>query len=218
MADQLMSVDSFSRDNLLAGDFPIVTEEITLLMGENRTRGTMLGKITRALADPPYVADGGNTGNGTLSGIAMATDTKIGDYVLECVEAAADGGKFKVIDPDGVRLDDAEVAVSYSNNQIELTVNDGAVDFAVGDKFTITVEEGSGKYKLSVAAAVDGSGIPHRILGEDKDATDEDKVTWAYKTGCFNQNIVTFGAGHTADSVRDDLSAKSMFLKDVMTA
>ncbi len=34
------------RDNLLAGDFPIVTESVTIISGQNLKRGTLLGQIT----------------------------------------------------------------------------------------------------------------------------------------------------------------------------
>ena len=34
------------RDNLLAGDFPIVTDSETIISGQNLVRGTLLGKIT----------------------------------------------------------------------------------------------------------------------------------------------------------------------------
>jgi hypothetical protein len=35
-----------TRDNLVAGDFPMITEELTILSGNNLKRGTVLGKIT----------------------------------------------------------------------------------------------------------------------------------------------------------------------------
>lgn len=38
--------ETFTPDRLQAGDYPVVTEQVTLLSGENRARGTVLGKIT----------------------------------------------------------------------------------------------------------------------------------------------------------------------------
>ena len=109
------------RDNLLAGDFPIVTESITLVSGENRTRGALLGKVTA-----------------------------------------------------------------------------------------------SGKYKLSLSAAVDGSQTPVAILGRDTDASAADVVTVGYFSGEFNQNELTYGTGHTAATVKANLQARSIFLKDTI--
>lgn len=37
---------TFTPDNLLAGDFPIVTGEVTIATGQNIPRGTILGKVT----------------------------------------------------------------------------------------------------------------------------------------------------------------------------
>ena len=34
------------RDNLFAGDFPVVTESITVITGQDLDRGTLLGQIT----------------------------------------------------------------------------------------------------------------------------------------------------------------------------
>lgn len=41
-----MTTETYTPDNLLAGDFPVVTEEVTVITGQNLTRGTVLGKIT----------------------------------------------------------------------------------------------------------------------------------------------------------------------------
>jgi len=49
-------------------------------------------------------ADGGNTGNGTVTGVRGARSHKVGTYTVECVEAATNGGKFEVKDPDGNSL------------------------------------------------------------------------------------------------------------------
>jgi len=38
--------ETFTPDNLIAGDFPRVGEEVTILTGNNLTRGTVLGKVT----------------------------------------------------------------------------------------------------------------------------------------------------------------------------
>lgn len=63
----------------------------------------------------------------------------------------------------------------------------------------------NGKYSLSKTSSSDGSEIPHRILAEDIDATDEDKKAVVYKSGQFNARAIIFGEGHTAESVKDTL-------------
>jgi len=41
-----MAQETFSPDNVIAGDFPLVTDQVTLLSGENLSRGSVLGKVT----------------------------------------------------------------------------------------------------------------------------------------------------------------------------
>ena len=70
----------------------------------------------------------------------------------------------------------------------------------------------SGKHILSLLAAEDGSQTPDVILAEPADAATTDVQAIAYFSGEFNELALTFGAGHTADAVRDGLRAKSIFL------
>ncbi|MCB1723219.1 MAG: head decoration protein [Gammaproteobacteria bacterium] len=72
----------------------------------------------------------------------------------------------------------------------------------------------SGKYTLSASAAGDGSQVPDGILVEATDASGGDAEALVYFRGDFNQNAMTFGTGHTADSVRDGLRGKGITLID----
>ncbi len=108
----------FTPDSLIAGNFPVVSEAITLITGQNLTRGALLGKITA-----------------------------------------------------------------------------------------------SGKYNLSLSAAVDGSETPVAILAKDTDATAADVETVAYEAGEFNDNAITFGTAHTAASVKAGLRDLNIYLK-----
>lgn len=203
----------FNPDNLFAGNVqPVVTGAVTIVSGAGvLVRGTVLGKITKALGAP--VADPGNTGNGTLTGAALGKNAKIGNYVLTCITAAMNGGTFKVIDPDGIRLDDAVVGTAYAG-PVNFIVNDGSVDFVVGDKFTIPVTAGSGKYKTVNSANVDGSGDPEVVLADESvDATAADKPASAYLTGEFNEDKLVFGGTDTKETHRAALRKLGIFLK-----
>jgi len=76
----------------------------------------------------------------------------------------------------------------------------------------------SGKYILSLAAAVDGSQTPAAILAEDVDATGGDKSGIVYVSGDFNENRITYGTGHTADSVRAGLRDLNIYLHKPVSA
>ena len=108
-----------NRDNLIAGDFPLVTEGVTILDGEVLTRGSLLGRITA-----------------------------------------------------------------------------------------------TGKYVLSLSGSSDGSQVPRAILiDKDVEPSGSDQEAGVYITGEFADGEVIFGTGHDADSVRDELREKSIFLK-----
>lgn len=76
----------------------------------------------------------------------------------------------------------------------------------------------SGKYNLSLSTAADGSETPDLILAEDADASGGDVVAVAYSRGDFDENAVTFGAAHTADSVRETLRGKGIVLVPSVSA
>lgn len=70
----------------------------------------------------------------------------------------------------------------------------------------------SGKYVLSLSGASDGSQTPVAILAEDTDAAGGDKATVAYFRGDFDSSAITFGASHTAASVKTALRALNIEL------
>lgn len=76
----------------------------------------------------------------------------------------------------------------------------------------------SGKYNLSLSAAVDGSQTPDLILAEDTDATAADKETIAYEAGVFNTNALTLGAAHTLASIQEGLRAKGIHFQTAASA
>jgi hypothetical protein len=106
-------------------------------------------------------AGGGNTGQGVLSGVALAASPQAGVYTLECVTAATGAAVFSVIDPKGDRLKDAVEAVAYDNGQIAFTIGTDSptTEFVAGDSFTITVTEGAGKLGPLDLTATDGAQI-----------------------------------------------------------
>lgn len=197
---------TYTPDGLIAGSDDPMTRRITLLSGENRARGALLGKITLGAASSAAKA-GGNTGNGTLTMDVtnpVRAGAKAGVYQVRLIAAATNAGTFRVTDPDGFVLGDVAVGATFDND-IKFATADGSTDFAVGDGFDITLAAGSGKYRLSLAAAVDGSQVPLCILAESTDASAADKDTPAYFGGVFDENAIIYGTGHTAGSVREML-------------
>lgn len=88
------------------------------------------------------VPKAGNTGNGTVTGVGVGqAAAKDETWEIECITQAANGGTFKVTGSiSGVQTAQAVVGGAYNSDggELQFTINDGAVDFVVGDKFTIT--------------------------------------------------------------------------------
>lgn len=213
------------QDGLIAGTLPQLGQKVTLLSGEVRTRGALLGKITKGGASSA-AKSGGNTGNGTFvldATTPVRPGAKVGVYTLRCINAATNGGTFRLEDPDGMVLGDFTITGGAGgtvtvDDDIKGVLTDGGTDFVAGDGFDVTVAAGSGKYKLSAAASVDGSEVPDAVLAEDADGTSGDVDALVYTRGDFNQNAMTFGAGHTAASVREGLRDKGIHLIDAQEA
>lgn len=91
------------------------------------------------------VAGIGNVGNGTVSGL-VPNDlfTKTETWTLTCIHTVLHGGIFSVVGSVSGAKGNATVGSAYvsniitpANSEIGLTINNGLVDFAIGDSFTI---------------------------------------------------------------------------------
>lgn len=69
-----------------------------------------------------------------------------------------------------------------------------------------------GAFKLSASASSDGSQAPSGVLVHDADSTGGAVEILYYERGDFNLAAMTFGAGHTADSVREALRDQGITL------
>lgn len=161
--------------------------------------GTVLGKITKGAATGAAVA--GNTGNGTITAApVVAAGAKAGVYRAVCFAVAANAGKFLITDPDGINLGVATVAVEFVGGGLTFTIADGAVDFAAGDSFTVTVAAGSGKYVALNLTGVDGSEIAAGILFDNVNATAGDQEAVVDVRDCeVNGTEITWPTGIDAN-------------------
>ncbi len=217
---QAWNEDNTLKENNLIIGTPIKTIEAVLLSGQNCTRGTLLGKITKS-TPTTGTAKVGNTGNGICGSVSAGSATKLGIYTIRCEDATTEGSEqWGVYTPDGIKLFTAVTDVAYSTTHINFIITAGGTGFAVGDEFTITVTAGSGKYKKALLAANDGSQETDTmaILAEDADATSADVNTIAYIVGDFNETRMTFGTGFTAANVKDALATRGIILRDVIQA
>lgn len=143
--------------------------------------GDVVGKTLTGGAGTA-TAGGSNTGDGTMGTVTVAGNAKTGTYTLKITKAATNAGDFQVVDPEGDVVGLGTVAVAFSGGGLSFTLADGAVDFAVGDTFSIAVT-GTEKIKLAVETATDGSNAFYGVVLEDKSvaATTDTNVVVAFR-------------------------------------
>lgn len=175
----------YSRDN------------ITVLSGENLAAGAVLERVLVG-ASVAGAAAAGNTGNGTIGTLTAGNASQEGVYTAVVVEPAANGGTFVVEDPQGREVGRGNVAAAFTGGGIGFTIADGATDFAVGDRFNITVSAGGFKYREYDPANTDASLAPAGILWDAVDASAADKPGAAITKGAVvNAGELTWFPGAT---------------------
>jgi hypothetical protein len=198
-------------DTLIAGPRAIEAVKRILNAG-NLKRGAVLGAISEAAA---AAVAGTNTGNGTVGTVTLGAGAKQGTYKIIFVEPGTNLGTFIVEDPQGTVIGDGVVGTAFAG-EIGFTITDGATDFVPGDRFHVLVEPDGSAVLLAASAATDGSQDPVGILVHDADATDDPVEVMMYVFGDFNQNALTFGTGHTIETVKAPLRALGIHLVNVL--
>jgi hypothetical protein len=210
---------SYDPRGIVAGDYPLASVPITLAEGQNLPRGAVLGKIRYGAWAFAVTQAGANKHTVAVDADTGVTNPVLGAYsvvnVVAPVANPAAAGKYELRDGTGKFV----ALLTGGVKAHGVTVTDGA-NTAVGDVAYITASRaaGSGQHVLSVAAATDGSEVPDGILVEDTDATDDATATSIYVSGQFDAAMLTYGAGHTAASVRASLAGKPIWIKDAIGA
>lgn len=101
---------------------------------QSAVTGTRAGNGTLTTGLPSGVFRDGNFGLP-----AAVTET----WTLTCTVAATDGGTFSVVGSVSGAQPSATVGTPYDNGKITLTINDGTVDYQVGDQFIFTLTRGA---------------------------------------------------------------------------
>jgi head decoration protein D len=165
--DRLNDVLKWEMENLFS------REKVTIKSGEDLPCGAVIGKI-KTTCPTTGTPDGGNTGDGTCTGVTAGDQVKPGSYTLTCIAEGANAGTFEVKDPDDITLGQATVGVAYDSEEINFTLNDGSEDFDIGDIFTIAVSAGTLKVVRIDFDAVDGSEDAYGFVIAEYDASEAD--------------------------------------------
>lgn len=139
----------------------------TLISGQNLSAGNVLGQILYATPSVPTMV---GTGNAVMSAISLGKSVQLGNYVVTFSGATT----YTVTDPSGNSMPAAAALGAYTNSDINWTITAGGTPAVAGDKFTVVVAAGSGKYTSYLPAAVDGSGVVAGILYQNTNASSAD--------------------------------------------
>jgi hypothetical protein len=190
-------------------------------------KGVIMGLIK--VVAGTVVPDVGNTGDGTVTGFAIAApagDALIGSYNLECTAAVTNGGTFKLEDPNGniiandlVMTAGAGAATTFIVGGLTFIITDGATDFIVGDKFALPVTEVN-KWTIYTEGNVDGSGIASGILPVETVFTGAgDKYRAILIGGEIAKALVTVDAGGSIPlEAIEQLRDAGIILRDAIVA
>lgn len=158
-------------------------EEVSVLAAQNLGVAAVLGKVTAGTVPTTGTADAGNTGNGTCASVTGGTNVQVGTYTITCITVVANGGVFEVTDPYDSVVGIAAVGVAFTSDEINLTLADGAVDFALDDKFTVAVPAGGNQVRAINFTGVDGSANAYGILYAAVDASASGEYTRTFTSG-----------------------------------
>ena len=127
-------------------------------------------------------------GNGKLVSMAvMSTTAPEETWTLTCTAAAADGGTFSVVGSiSGVKAD-ATVGVLYTDGaNIQFQIQDGSVDYAVNDAFTLSTADGARVlYRTVYAGTGNGKVTQMALLSQVAE-------TWTLTCTAISANSGTF--------------------------
>ena len=157
--------------DIVKRDIDSISYETHVVQGTKLVAGEVVGRLNAAVSG---AAATGNTGNGTIGTLSASADAVPGVYELECIATATDGGTFRVKTPLGATLPNATVGSAYTGQQIGFTISDGSTDFALGDKFTVTVSNRERVAKLALSGTT-GAEVAYGVAVQNVDATNEAK-------------------------------------------
>jgi hypothetical protein len=195
---------------------PVHQDEILAAAGAvTYVQGTVLAR--KSVADAVAVTpDGGNTGDGTVTLATVAAGAVVpvvGSYNLECISAVANGGVFKLEDPNGALVANnltmtvgAGAATAFEVAGLSFTITDGAADFVVGDKFGLAVAA-DGDMVAYDRAGAGGAQLPIMVLPLEEVFTGaEDRALRPLIAGRVRRgDLVVHGAGAVTDAEVDML-------------
>lgn len=217
MTTSWLTTDAYSPDRVIVQ--PERYKKVLVASGQDLITGSVMGAANVSCATAG-VAGVSNTGNGVCVTAFPGKFAKFGTYELLCTVLAS--RTFQIKDPDDGLMPNAIAGTPYTSDQINFSLITGATGFETNDAFSIAVEEITDplklQHKLSVSTATDGSQKPCGVAGQKISASGGAVTGIMLTRGVVDQNSLTFGSGHTKNTVCRDLQAVGIDLVNSVTA
>jgi len=174
-----LTITNCDTGSVVCKDGVFRDELLTFSGAGTALEGTLLARklVSDTITATP---DGGNTGDGTCTALSVVTGPVVplvGAYNLECITATANGGTFKLEDPNGALISNtlvmtagAGAATVFEVGGMTFTLTDGATDFAAGDKFALAVTAVN-KMVVFASDGLGGAQFANAVLTYDVTAT-----------------------------------------------
>lgn len=217
----ITNVDIFSLET--DDDAVFRDDTLTFAGADTFAKGTILARRLVATAVTASAVSGG--GNGTVTVASVVTGLVVpiaGVYTLTCITAVANGGVWKLTDPNGAIVADnlvmtagAGAATVFVVGGLTFTITDAGTDFSAGATATLTVVADG---KLVAFDPTLGGGVqtPCAVLTYAvTKAGSGDVPVRVMVGGNVNKNrlVIKSGASITSDNL-DRLRARSIIAID----
>jgi len=217
MATSWLTTDAQSYDHVIVKAERY--EKVLVASGEDLITGSVMGAAWVSCATQG-TAGVSNTGTGVCVTAFPGSKVKLGTYEITCTVEAS--GTFQIKDPEDGLMPNATAGTPYTSDQINFSLVTAATGWETGDAFTIAVSEitdpAALQHKLSVSTATDGSQTAVGVAGAVISGSGGAVTGIMLKRGVADQNALTFGSGHTANTVRADLRKVGIDLVPSVTA
>jgi hypothetical protein len=215
-----LDITNIDNGNICCGGPEEFSDELLTFAGADTfLKGTILARRSDAISVAASAVTG--TGNGTVTAAAVVEGPVVplvGVYQMKCITATANGGTWKLTDPNGATVADnlvmtvgAGASTVFEAAGLTFTITDGSTDFAAGDTATLTVTA-DGKLVPFDPAGAGGVQLPIAVLTYDvtKAGAGDVKVR-ALIAGKVNKDRLVIDAGGTVTaSILDQLRGRGI--------
>lgn len=175
-----------------AGGFLSRENAVVTQAGTAVKSGALLAQVDAGAGT--FAVDAGATGNPTAGTVVIGAAAIPGVYAITFTAAT----KFDVEDPNGVAIGSGTLGVAFSKAGLGVTLTAGATPAVAGDRATITVAAGSGKYVPYTAGAAAGPAAA--VLYQSLPAATGDVKAVVFTNDCEVNRALLTGLDATGEA------------------